>query len=137
MAVITLGSGTLAIGATASPTDQFECQVSAFTITSTANPIPIPATMCDGPTSTSAPSSFSVAIEYMQDWSATPSLSRTLWEADGTDLYFEFVPTDATTDKASGRFSAQAGDYGGAGQDVWVSSDQMPCPEKPVIEAQT
>ena len=136
MATQIFGSGTLAIGTTASPTDQFECQVGNFVVTSSANLIPIPATLCVGPGQASQPSSFSASITYMQDWGSTPSLSETLFTNDGAELFFDFTPADATVPACTGSFWATAGDYGGEGQGLWVSSDDMPLTEKPTITPQ-
>jgi hypothetical protein len=136
MATTIFGAGTLAIGATIAPTDQVECQVGQFTVTSTANLIPIPATLCVGPSQSAQPSSWSVEMVYMQDWGEVVSLSQSLFDADGTILFFDYTPNDAAVPGATGSFYAVSGDYGGVGQGLWVSTDSMPMTEKPAITAQ-
>jgi hypothetical protein len=137
MATTTIfGAGTLAIGPTASPTDQFECQAGSFIISSTANLIPIPPTLCAAASNAASPSTFGIDLQFMQDWGATPSLSEVLNDADGSTLFFEYVPNDVTVDTATGEFWAVAGDYGGVGQGLWSSQDTMPMVEKPVFTPQ-
>ena len=135
MAKQIFGSGTLAIGTTSNPTDQYECQVKSFTVTSSSNLIPIPATLCQGPTQAAQPSTYSVSLTHMQDYGAAAgeSLSQLLWDNDGALLYFDYTPTDVTASSCAGSFYAVAGDYGGDGQGLWTSTDEMPCPEKPTL----
>ena len=136
MAAVNLfGSGTIAIGTTASPTDQFECQVSNFTLTSTSQTVSVPATFCDGATTKATPSSWAVSLTFAQDWGATPSLSELLYDEDGELIHFSFVPSDATAGTWAGTCYAVAGDVGGEGQALWVSTDDMPCPAKPTYTA--
>jgi hypothetical protein len=130
------GKGTIAVGLTASPTDQVECQVSNFTITPSANSITVPATYCQGPSVAAQQSTFAIALSFMSDWGATPSLSELLWDNDGAPLYYEFTPDDATIPSASGRFYAVAGTFGGPGDGLWASSVSLPCVAKPVLTPQ-
>ena len=136
MATTIFGSGTLAIGATASPTDMYECAVGNFVVTASPNLIPIPATLCIGPGNASQPSSWSCSITYMQDWGETLSLSQLLFDADGTELFFEFTPNDTTVPSCAGSFSAVAGDYGGEGQGLWTNTSDLPMQDKPTITPQ-
>ena len=125
------GSGVIKMGTTASPTDAFECQISNFVITSSPNSISIPATYCAGQSTKAQPSSFAVSMTYMQDWGETASLSELLFNNDGSLLYFEFEPTDTTAGTWNGTCWAVAGDIGGEGQGLWVSSEELPCDVKP------
>ena len=138
MAVTIFGAGTLAIGTTASPTDQFECQVGNFVVTASANVIPIPATLCVGPGTAAQPSSYSASITYMQDWGAAAgeSLSQLLFDQDGNELFFEYTPADTAVPACTGSFYSVAGDYGGEGQALWVNSSDLPMPDKPTITPQ-
>ena len=132
-AVLQFGSGTISIGITASPTDQFECQISAFTITPSANIGQVPGTYCAGPSSYAQKSNFAVDMSFMSDWGATPSLSQLLWDNDGEVLFFTFDPSDDTIPAASGSFYAVAGTFGGEGDSLWVNTASMPCTEKPTL----
>ena len=136
MATTQFGKGTIAIGLTASPTDQVECQISNFTVTPTANSIQIPATYCVGPSVAAQQSTFAIALSFMSDFGASPSLSELLWDNDGQTLYYEFTPDDVTIPIATGQFWAVAGTFGGPGDGLWVSTVSLPCVEKPVLTAQ-
>ena len=135
MATQHFGSGVIKIGTTASPTATFECQVSNFIISSNPQSITIPATYCQGATQKAQPSQFSVNITYMQDWGEADSLSELLYAEDGNLLYFEFDPTDTSAGTWDGTCYAVAGDVGGEGQGLWVSSEELPCPAKPTYTA--
>jgi hypothetical protein len=135
MATTIFGAGTLLIGV-GTATDAVECQVGEFTVTSTANLIPIPPTLCQSASNAASPSTFSLTMQFMQDWGQVVSLSQTLFDADGTELAFIYTPTDVTVPTAEGVFWAVAGDYGGTGQQLWVSTDDMPMVEKPTITPQ-
>ena len=136
MSVPQFGKGTIAIGVSASPTDQFECILSEFVVTSSANSITIPGTYCAGPSQAAQGSSYSVNMTYMTDWGETASLSQLLWDNDGDVLYFEFVPEDNTIPQCAGQFYAVAGNFGGEGDNLWTSTGSMPCVDKPTITPQ-
>lgn len=136
MASPIFGSGTIAIGITASPTDQFECVISNFVVSATAQSITIPATYCAAQSTAAQGSSFAVSMTYQQDWGDTPSLSELLWNNDGELLYFTFTPDEPEAGSVSGTCYAVAGDYGGEGQGLWVSTGDLPCPSKPTYTAQ-
>ena len=126
------GSGTIKIGTTASPTDQFECVISQFVVSASPSSITIPATYCEAESTAATGSSFSVSWNFAQDWGATPSLSELLLAQDGNLLYWAFEPDDVTVGSFTGQCYGVAGDIGGPGQGLWVSTGQLPCPEAPV-----
>lgn len=130
------GKGVLTMGTTASPTDDVSCQVRGFTITSTAVTQPIPATLCAGAGVYAQPSTFSLSLEYMQDWGNTASLSELLNDNDGEPIFFNFVPDAVEVPSASGSCFAVAGDFGGEGQGLWVSTDELPLIGTPVYTPQ-
>ncbi len=137
MAKQIFGAGTLAIGSTASPTDQFECQVSQFVVTSSASLIPVPATLCAGPSNAAQPSTYSLSMTYAQDWGETVSLCQLMFDNDGTGtLFFEYTPNDTTVPSCAGEFWALAPDFGGAGQNLWTTSDDLPMITKPTLTPQ-
>ena len=127
------GAGVLTIGISEDPTDEFQCQVGAFTVTASSNLQPIPATLCSGPSQAASASSFSCMITYMQDWGEASSLSQLLWDNDAKKVFFKYVPEDATVSSITGACWAVAGDYGGEGAGLWVNSSDMPCTDRPVI----
>jgi hypothetical protein len=131
--VLQFGSGTITVGTAATPTDAFECQITNFTITPTANIGQVPGTYCQGPSSYAQKSNYAVEIAYLTDWGATKSLSKLLWDEDGNEIFFVFTPQDTTIPVASGSCYAIAGNFGGEGDSLWVSTGSMPCPEKPTL----
>ena len=134
--VLQFGSGTIAVGITTSPTDQFECQITNFQITASANIGQVPGTYCTGPSSYAQKSNYAVDMAFLSDWGATASLSQLLWDNDGELLTFVFIPTDVLIPQATGEFYAVAPTFGGEGDSLWTSTGSMPCPAKPEITPQ-
>ena len=134
--VLQFGSGTISVGITASPTDQFECQITDFRVTASANIGQVSGTYCTGPSSYAQKSNFSVDMAFLSDFGATASLSDLLWDNDGEILHFKFTPSDVTIPEATGTFYAVAPTFGGEGDSLWTSTGSMPCPEKPTLTAQ-
>jgi hypothetical protein len=130
------GKGVLTIGTTAAPTDDVSCQVGSFVVSSNANIVPIPATLCEGPGQYATPSTFSVTVTYQQDFGSTPSLSETLFANDGLPIFLLYIPTDAAVPQVEIEVYGVAGDYGGEGQGLWVSTEDMPALSPPVFTAQ-
>jgi hypothetical protein len=131
--VLQFGKGTIKIGTTASPTDQFECQISNFTITPSANSIQIPGTYCQGPSIAAQSSTFSIALSYLSDWGETDSLSQLLWDNDGLPLYFTFEPDAPGLPTADGQCYGVAGTFGGEGDGLWQTTSTLPCVSKPTL----
>ncbi len=131
--LLQFGSGTIAIGITASPSDQFECQITTFTVTPSANIGQVPGTYCNGPSSYAQKSNYSLDMSFLSDWGATPSLSQLLWDNDGETLFFTFVPDDTTIPSCAGEFYAVAGTFGGEGDSLWTNTGSMPLVEKPTL----
>ena len=134
--VLQFGSGTISVGLTASPTDQFECQITNFQVTASANLGTVPGTYCAGPSQYAQKSNYAVDMAFLSDWGATASLSELLWDNDGDVLHFKFTPSDATIPEATGTFYAVAPTFGGEGDSLWTSTGSMPCPEKPTLTPQ-
>ena len=126
------GSGVILIGDTASPTDAFECQISEFTVNASANTGQIPGTYCQGPSQYGQASTYGVQMTFLQDWGETGSLSQLLWDNDGDLLYFIFTPDVSGTD-CTGSYYAVGGSFGGAGDQAWTTTANMPCPAQPVV----
>jgi len=133
--IINFGRGTIALGITASPSDQYECQIQNFTITPSANLIQVAGTYCEGPTTLAQKSTYAIDLTWLSDWGSdvTNSLSQLLWDNDGEPLYFEFTPEAATLPTATGQVIGQAGTFGGPGDNIWQNTTSLPCTAKPVL----
>ena len=125
------GSGTIKIGATASPSDSYECQITACYVEPSGNVQTVPATYCQGPTQYAQKSTYSLRMEWIADFGATNSLSDLLWDNDGEEMHIEFTPSDVTRPVLTGIFYAQAGTFGGEGDGLWTSSNNMPMKGQP------
>ncbi len=112
-------SGTILLGLVDPPTGDYSCQVINFTLESVAVTTDRAGTFCAAPATLNSASSWQVSFEYLQDWGATDSISELLFENDGSEIFFSFVPDVATVPTASGSFNAQAGNYGGDAGTSW------------------
>ena len=130
--VLIFGSGTILIENSAVPTDPFECQITEFVVNASANIGSIPGTYCQGPSQYGQKSTYAVAMTFLQDWGETPSLSQLLWDNDGDELFFIFTPDVSGVD-CTGSFYAIGGSFGGAGDQAWTTTANMPCPAQPVV----
>jgi len=127
------GRGTIAFGLTADPTDQFECQVTDFQVTASANTLNVPGSYCAGPSQVAQQSTFGVSMSYLSDWGQEPSLSQFLWDNDGAEVHFSMVPDDPSVPDVAGTCYAVAGAFGGPGDDIWTATGNLPCPSKPIL----
>lgn len=134
--VLQFGSGTIAIGTSASPSDQFECQITTFTVTPSANIGQVPGTYCAGPSSYAQKSNYALDMAFLSDWGETSSLSELLWDNDGELLYFTFTPDVTSIPTCAGQFYAVAGTFGGEGDSLWTTTANMPLVEKPTLTPQ-
>jgi hypothetical protein len=126
-------SGTILLGLADPPTGDYSCQVINFTLESVAVTTERAGTFCAAPATLNSASSWQVSFEYLQDWGATDSISELLFENDGSEIFFSFVPDVATVPTASGSFNAQAGNYGGDAGTSWTSSGTCGLTGKPTI----
>ena len=126
-------SGTILLGLADPPTGDYSCQVINFTLESVAVTTDRAGTFCAAPATLNSASSWQVSFEYLQDWGATDSISELLFENDGSEIFFSFVPDVATVPTASGSFNAQAGNYGGDAGTSWTSSGTCGLTGKPTI----
>jgi hypothetical protein len=93
-----------------------ECQVTRAVVTPTSNYQTIPPTGCAPPTQAPGLTSWSLQIDFLQDWagSAVLSLSQFLFTNDGKSAWFELTPDVAVaTTKIVGNGYASAAEYGG------------------------
>ena len=126
-------SGTVKLGLTAVPTQEYGCQVINFILNSVANTTERPGTFCEAPATINAASSWEVSFEYLQDWGATNSISQFFFDNDGSEVFFEFAPDDPEVPKATGSFNCMAGSYGGDAGSSWVSTGTCGMVGKPTI----
>jgi hypothetical protein len=126
-------SGTVKLGLAASPTQEYNCQVTNFVLNPTANTTERPGTYCEAPATLNAASSWEVSFEYLQDWGAANSLSEFFNTNDGSEVFFEFAPDVPDVPIASGSFNCMSGSYGGDAGSSWVSTGTCGMKAAPVF----
>ena len=115
-------------------TDTYECQVTSAAVTSTPNLITVPATGCEGSSQMPAPSTYAVALTFLQDWGQPGSLSQLLWDGEGTETEFSIALASAPTiPVATGTVRLVAGQYGGDFSQPLTATVTLPCGAKPDI----
>jgi len=126
-------SGTVKLGLTAAPTQEYNCQVTNWILEPQANTTERPGTFCEAPATINAASSWQVTFDYLQDWGATNSISQFFFDNDGEEVFFEFAPDVPDVPTASGSFNCMAGAYGGDAGSSWVSSGTCGLKAKPTL----
>lgn len=126
-------SGTILLGVAATPTDDYACQVINFVIESVAVTSERAGTFCAAPATLNSASKWQVSFQYLQDWGATKSISQFLFDNDGKEVFFSFVPDVATVPTATGSFYAQAGSFGGDAGTSWDFSGTCGMNGKPTF----
>jgi hypothetical protein len=115
-------SGTIMLGVTASPTQDYACQVINFQLDPVQNTSERSGTFCAPPATLNAASSWEVSFEYLQDWGAANSISQFFFDNDGSEVFFSFVPDVPEVPTATGSFNCMAGSYGGDAGSSWTST---------------
>jgi hypothetical protein len=128
-------SGTIKLGLTAAPTQEYGCQVINWSLDPVPNTTQRPGTFCVPPLTKNAASSWQVAFSYLQDWGAANSISQFLFDNDAQLVFFEFTPDVDDVPVASGSFYAVAGSYGGDAGTSWQSTGTMAVEGVPVFTA--
>lgn len=128
-------SGTLKLGTTAAPTDEFSCQVINWQLNPVANTTERPGTYCSPPLTKNSASSWEVAFNYLQDWGSDMSISEFMFANDARLVFFEFAPDVPTVPVASGSFWCVAGSYGGDAGTSWTYSGTCAVEGVPVFTA--
>lgn len=118
-------SGTIKLGLTALPTDEYSCQVINWSLDPVPNTTQRPGTFCAPPLTKNAASSWQVSFAYLQDWGADPSISQFLFDNDAQLVFFEFAPDVPDVPTATGSFSAVAGSFGGDAGTSWQTTGTM------------
>lgn len=95
----------------------FSCQVTNAAINSTSNTTTtsIPATFCAPASEASVPvaSSFTLDLDFLQDWTQAAGLSAWLFKNDATEQAFALYLKGQENPVATGKIIAQAGAFGG------------------------
>ncbi|MET0911033.1 MAG: hypothetical protein ABWZ99_16325 [Ilumatobacteraceae bacterium] len=112
-------SGTIMLGLTAIPTQDYACQVINFLLEPVANTTERAGTFCSAPATINAASSWQVSFQYLQDWGAANSISQFFFDNDGQEVFFSFAPDVTDVPTASGSFNCMAGSYGGDAGSSW------------------
>ena len=103
---------TIPAGGAGTPV-QFECQVTLASISATPNSVTVPPTGCEGASTRQLAPTYTLNLNYLQDWGQTDSLSQFLWDNQLVDADFELSLGDAPIPVATGVCQLVAGDYGG------------------------
>ena len=118
----------------------FSCQNISASIDPTANLQATKATWCAPAGQVPAATSFTLNVNYYQDWGAADSISQFLLDNDTAEADFVItgVQIDSGTDvEATGKVRLVAGAYGGAGGTPLESTVALPIQGKPTIGAPT
>lgn len=118
-------SGTIMLGLTATPTQDYGCQVINWVLNPVPNTSERPGTFCAPPLTKNSASSWEVSFEYLQDWGSANSLSQFLFDNDASLVFYSFTPDVPDVPVASGSFYAVAGPYGGDAGTSWQSTGTM------------
>jgi len=111
----------------------YGCQVTAATITASANSTDVPATFCEPASSQNVPSSFSLDLEGLQDWGDAESFSEWAFIHDADNAAFALY-LDGTADPvATGIISVAAGDFGGTAGEPLTFTTSFPIQGYPDI----
>lgn len=125
--------------ASGSPVDpltltDYSCQVTEARITAAANTTDVPATFCAPASSQNVPSSFTLELNGLQDWGATPdSFSEYAFINDATQVAFAMYLDSNVDPEATGIVSMAAGDFGGVAGEPLTFTASLPIDGYPVI----
>jgi hypothetical protein len=118
--------------------DEIHCQMSAATLTTSANEKDVPQTGCYPPTKLIGDPSYALELAWLQDWSDPSGVSRFAQEFNGQRKWVSFLldEADATT-VVTGEVTVAAGQYGGTFGDLAVASASWPFAGQPTFPAYT
>jgi hypothetical protein len=120
----------------ASLTD-YSCQVTNAAINSSSNATTtaIPATFCSPASEANVPvaSSFTLDLDFLQDWTVAAGLSAWLFKNDATEQAFALYLKDAVQPVAQGKIICQAGAFGGTPGETLVATVSLNIQGYPVI----
>lgn len=118
--------------------DNYEKHVSSVTFTPSSSQIEWRGLTPDAVFTDSTPPTWSVTLEYAQDWDTTGSLSEYLFDNGGTTVAAEFVPVKGTGNtKFTANVAIQSGAIGGAVGSFATASVTLGCdkPTRGTVEA--
>ena len=113
----------------------FECQVTSASITAAQNPVTVPPTGCEGPSTRQGAPTYTLNVNYLQDWGQTDSLSQYLYDHSLEDATFELAVGEAPMPVATGTCQLVEGDYGGDFANPLTATAAMGITGKPAIAA--
>jgi hypothetical protein len=120
--------GPVGAGGVIDPTTltDFSCQVTGAAINSSSNTTTtsVPATFCGPASEASVPvaSSFTLDLDFLQDWTEAAGLSAWLFKNDATEQAFALYLKGSTNPVATGKIIAQAGAFGGTPGEALTAS---------------
>jgi hypothetical protein len=114
-------SGTISMAlAGITPLVDYDCQVTNMSLEPTGATTEVPGTYCqakfDQPDGLSK---WALVISFLQDWGASPSLSKFTMDNDGELCDFSFEPDIDGIPTMTGQVYVQATPYGGAAGAAW------------------
>jgi hypothetical protein len=117
----------------------FECQVTEAAINAVPNLTTVPATFCSGEAQAPAATGWSLAIAWLQDWTAPGGgLSGYAFTNDTAEKWFELkIDKDDLTPVATGPLRIVAGAFGGAAGTPLPATAEWPLSAKPAITLPT
>jgi len=111
-------------------------QITSFMISHSPNSITVPATFGAPASEDLAMSSYSLELEYLQDWGVNASsFAKYLFDFEGATHWFSIEPTGGvdTVMGMKGTCVIPGSDYGGAADETWIATVSCPCPVKPTL----
>lgn len=119
---------------------EFQCQMTAATLTVTPNNTPVPATGCQGPTETVGIPSYALdTVDWLQDWTDAAGMSRYAQAMNGEKKWVSFtLDSDDPLTVVTAEVTIAAGTYGGTfGTGAAVASARWPINGVPTFPAYT
>lgn len=115
--------------------DSYECQVTEAAINAVPNLQTVPATFCSAETQAPAATGWSLAVAWLQDWTAPGGgLSGYAFTHDTEEKWFELkLDKDALEPIAVGQVRLVAGAFGGAAGVPLPAAAEWPLAAKPDI----
>lgn len=115
----------------------YSCQVTSAAINSSSNATTtaIPATFCSPASEANVPvaSSFTLDLDFLQDWTIAAGLSAWLFVNDATEQAFALYLKNAVQPVAQGKIICQAGAFGGAPGETLTATVSLAIQGYPVI----
>lgn len=115
----------------------YSCQVTSASIGAASNTTTttVPATFCQPASEANVPvaSTFTLDLDFLQDWTAADGLSEWLFANDATEQAFALYLQGAEDPVATGKIIVQAGAFGGAAGEPLTATVSLNIQGYPVI----